>query len=111
MKNRGQALIEFILILPVFLFLVLGMIDLGKIIYTKFTLQNDLNSIVELYKDDLQDDYYNYANNKKISLNITTNNNLTTIKVSKNIEISTPILSNVLKSPYLVEESMTVYEK
>lgn len=111
MKNRGQALVEFILILPVFLFLVLGKIDLGKIIYTKFTLQNDLNSIVELYEDDLQDDYYNYAHNKKIALNITTNNNLTTIKVSKNIEISTPILSNVLKSPYLVEESMTVYEK
>lgn len=111
MKDRGQALIEFILILPVFLFLVLGMIDFGKIIYSKFTMQNDLNTIVELYQDNLSDDYYNYANNKKLSLNITTNNNLTTIKISKNINISTPILSKVLKSPYLIEESTTIYEK
>ena len=46
-----SGIFEFILILPVFLFLVLGMIDFGKIIYNKFTLQNDLNAIVELYQD------------------------------------------------------------
>ena len=111
MKDRGQALIEFILILPVFLFLVLGMIDFGNIIYSKFKMQDDLNTIVKLYQDDLSDDYNNYASNKKLALNITTNNNLTTIKISKNINISTPILNNVLKSPYLIEESITIYEK
>ena len=44
-NNRGQALVEFILILPVFLMIILCMIDFGKIFYEKYALQNDLDLI------------------------------------------------------------------
>ena len=48
--NKGQALVEFIIILPVALLLVLGVIDFGNIIYKKYTLENDLNTVVDLYQ-------------------------------------------------------------
>ena len=111
MNNRGQALVEFILIVPVLLMILLAIVDFSNIFTTKYNLQNDLDLIVELYKDNKQDDYYNYANNNNIKLNIKDDNNLTTIKISKKIEITTPILNQVLKSPYEISESITIYEQ
>lgn len=111
MKNRGQALVEFILIIPVFLIILMAILDFSNIFITKYNLQNDLDLIVELYKKNNQDDYNNYAYNNNIKLSITKNNNLTTIEISKKIDITTPILSQVLKSPYKISESITIYEQ
>ena len=111
MKNRGQALVEFVMIIPVLLIILLAIVDFSNIFTTKYNLQNDLDLIVELYKDNKHDDYYNYANNNNIRLNIIENNNLTTIEISKKIEITTPVLSQVLKSPYEISESITIYEE
>lgn len=111
MKNRGQALVEFVLIVPVFLMILLAIIDFGNIFHTKYTLQNDLDLITNLYKEKKEDDYLNYASNNKIGLNIKNDNNYTTIEVSKKIKINTPLLNKVLNNPYTVKESITIYEK
>lgn len=111
MKNRGQALVEFVLIIPIFLMILLAIIDFGNIFHTKYTLQNDLDLITNLYKEQKEDEYLNYAINNKIQLDITQNNNYTTIEVSKSIKINTPLLDKALKSPYIVKESITIYEK
>lgn len=111
MKNRGQALVEFVLIIPIFLMILLAIIDFGNIFHTKYTLQNDLDLITNLYKEKKEDDYLNYASNNKIGLNIKNDNNYTTIEVSKNIKINTPFLNKVLNNPYTVKESITIYEK
>lgn len=111
MKNRGQALVEFVLIIPIFLMILLAIIDFGNIFHTKYTLQNDLDLITNLYKEKKEDDYLNYASNNKIGLNIKNDNNYTTIEVSKNIKINTPLLNKVLNNPYTVKESITIYEK
>src|SRR5690348_16820187 len=39
-RSRGQALVEFALILPVFLLLALAAIDLGRIFYSQITVTN-----------------------------------------------------------------------
>ena len=50
--NKGQALVEFIIILPVALLLVLGVIDFGNIIYKKYTVENDLDTVLDQYQND-----------------------------------------------------------
>jgi len=107
-NNKGQALVEFILILPVFLMIILCMIDFGKIFYAKYTLQNDLDLITDLYKQDKVDEYNNYALNQDINLEIIENSSLVTITVIKNVEINTPFLSNLLNNPYEAKESLTI---
>lgn len=111
MKNRGQALVEFVLIMPIFLMILLAIIDFGNIFKTKYDLQNDLDLIVDLYKNDKTDDYNNYILNNNLQINIIENNNLTTIEISKKVEIRTPILNKVISNPYLLSESMTIYEQ
>lgn len=110
MKNRGQALVEFVLIMPIFLIILMAIIDFGNIFKTKYDLQNDLDLIVDLYKKDKTDDYNNYVWNHKLELKVTQDNSFTTLEISKKIEIRTPILNKVFKNPYLLSESMTIYE-
>ena len=51
MKNKkGQALVEFVVIMPIFIMLLISIIDLGNIIYKKYHLENDLDYIVDLYR-------------------------------------------------------------
>ena len=40
MSRKGQALVEFLIIFPIFPTLVLGVIDMGKILYNKTGIKN-----------------------------------------------------------------------
>ncbi|HLK31863.1 MAG TPA: TadE/TadG family type IV pilus assembly protein [Terriglobales bacterium] len=39
-SKRGQSLVEFAMVLPLFFFLLFGAIDLGRLFYVQMTLQN-----------------------------------------------------------------------
>ena len=47
-NNKGQALIEFVLILPIFIFLIFLSVDIGRILYAKNHLETKLNDAIEL---------------------------------------------------------------
>ena len=51
MNKKGQALVEFVIILPIFIFMLLAIIDIGKIIYLQNNLESQLSRVVELYKN------------------------------------------------------------
>lgn len=108
MNKKGQALVEFIMILPVFLLLVLGMIDFGKIIIEKYTLQNKLDLIVELYKNGKQEQINKYLTENNLALTVQNNEDLVTLTVTKTVDISTPGINKVLDDPYIVKESVTI---
>lgn len=40
LNEKGQSMVEFVLILPVFLLLVIGMLDISRVLNTKFVLEN-----------------------------------------------------------------------
>ena len=47
-NRRGQALIEFVLILPVFLLILFTIVDFGMLIYTKNQLEGRSTDVVRL---------------------------------------------------------------
>ena len=47
--NKGQALVEFVLIVPILIFILLALIDIGNVIINKYKLEDNLSTIVELY--------------------------------------------------------------
>ena len=51
MNKKGQALVEFIIILPVFIFMILAIIDIGKMLYDKSAMQSKLNDAVQMYEN------------------------------------------------------------
>lgn len=111
MKNKGQALTEFILVLPVMMLLVLGMIDFGNIIYGKYKLENDLDTIVDLYQNENFDSITTYANKQDVVANFDENNLTTVVRVSKKLKIYTPGLNKVLSSPYQIQTQREIYHE
>lgn len=110
MNNKGQALVEFVMIIPIFLFLVLGMIDFGNILYQKYHLENDLDVIVELYKENKQLEIDNYLLLNNINLDYGQENEFKIIELSKRVVINTPGLNLILKEPYYVITKRYLYE-
>ncbi|MBQ8234123.1 MAG: pilus assembly protein [Bacilli bacterium] len=108
MNNKGQALVEFILILPIMLFLIIGMTDIGNVLIKKHHLENDLNYIVELYQNDNHILIEEYKHKKNIDIKITKIDEFTTIEVSSNVDINTPFINLAIKNPLLIKTSMTI---
>ncbi len=108
MKNKGQALVEFIIILPVLLLLILGAIDFGNILYKEYTLENDLDYIVELVRQNKMTEVDYYVKQKGLTKNIDKKNTNTTITLSKKVVVNTPGLNRILGKNYQIKASRVI---
>ncbi len=104
MKNKGQALVEFVLILPVFIFIIVLMVDMANILIKRMVLENDLNHVLKL-KNEMEIENYLLINE------IEYENNRTQIFLKKEVKLMKPGLGNILKKPYYVETRGHLYEK
>ena len=106
-NNRGQALIEFVLILPVFLLILFAIIDFGIIFNTKSNLENDSIDIVNSFKNGNSieeiDNMYEDS-----SVSITNEGEHYKIKITTSINLITPGLNRILGDPYLISVERVV---
>ncbi len=110
-NKRGQALIEFILIIPVLTLFVLGMFDIGNIIYKKYQLENSLDYVVDLYEADKNVELQRYLSSENIALKETNAAGYTTITISEKINFVTPGLSKILGSSYSIETNRVIIDE
>jgi Flp pilus assembly protein TadG len=111
-NNKGQALVEFVLVMPIFIFIIMAMVDLGNIIYKKYNLENTLDTVVELYEQGENQKMAAYASVENINLDIkNVGEELTKVSISKDINIITPGLNNILGKNYTLSVDRTVYSK
>lgn len=101
MNNKGQALIEFVLILPVFIFILFAVVDFGIIFNSKSNLENDCSSIVELFKNGTSIEEIKRIYDDSI-VNISNDGSYYKLSVSTSIDLITPGLNRVLGDPYLI---------
>ena len=110
MNKKGQALVEFILILPVLLLIVMAIIDIGNIFFNKYDLNKDLDTVTELYRNGKTKELGVYLANEELSLEDKNQNGMITLTLKKNIEINAPGLTNILGEDYLIKNTKTFYE-
>ena len=111
MKNmKGQALVEFIIIAPIFIMMMMAVIDLGNIIYKKYHLENDLDYIVDLYRENKKIEMNSYATDNNFKINIT-NDEVITIELTKEVAIYTPVLNIVMSNPYKIRVDRVIYSE
>ena len=102
MKNkRGQALVEFILILPILLLLVFAIFDFGRILLCKMHLENVMNEVTSLDESKIEN-YLKKDNEYDISYTIK-KDIYETITLESKINLITPGLKSILKNPYTVK--------
>jgi len=111
MNNKGQALIEFVLILPVFIFILFAVIDFGMITYGKNNLENDSVDIINMYQNgiSLEEIKDNYLEN---DINISDKGSYYLFSISTSVNIVTPGLNRILGDPYVINvERVLPYAK
>ena len=99
MNQKGQALVEFILILPVFLLILFAIVDFGNLLSTKNNLENTSTDIILMLKNGstteaISKEYDNLTIKKN-----TYEENYYKITIEKQIDIITPFLDKLLGDP------------
>lgn len=107
-NNKGQALVEFILILPVILAILLVIVDLGKIFNAKSVLENDSIDIIELYKNGLTIEKLN-DKYKDTDITVDVKDEYLTINLKRKVDIITPGLNIFLEDPFPIDVKRVVY--
>ena len=119
MKNKkAQALIEFVLIMPILIMLLFAIIDFGSIFICKSELENKINDAYEIAKlstnaSTLYDEIETIINKDsnrdiKIELKFDNESDFMTIKLVSEIKTITPGLNLVIGYPYEVSTERVV---
>ena len=102
MNKKGQALVEFIIIMPVFIMLLLAVFDFTKIMQTKMHLESLIEDIT-LDKD--------YKLSDDIILSTKKDDEYIEYTLVKKVEIISPFVSAFLHNHYDVVVSRSIYAK
>ena len=102
MNNKGQALIEFVLILPLFLMILFIVVDFGVIFNAKSKLENTSVDIVEMIKneDDIDSIRKLYPD---INIDLIITSKYITVTIIDKVNLITPGSDRVLPDPYNIE--------
>ena len=102
MNRKGQALVEFVLILPIFILILFAIVDFGMILNKKNELENisvDISNMIR-NNDDILEIKEKYP---KLIIVTREDNEYIDIEISEKINIITPGLNRVLGNPYTVK--------
>lgn len=102
MNRKGQALVEFVLILPIFILLLFVIVDFGMVLSKKNELENISVDVVEMLKNDssISDINELYSN---VNISIDSDDVYTKVVISSDVDIMSPILSRILGKEYVVK--------
>lgn len=110
MNNRGQALVEFVLILPVLIFILFAIIDFGVVYSSKSNLENDSSDIISLFRNgkNIEEIRKLYSDNV---INISNDSDYYQFRISTSLNLITPGLNRILGEPYVITvERVIPYE-
>lgn len=100
MNKKGQALVEFIIILPIMIFVLLVIVDFGIMSYNKNRLENMIDDVSKMYKNNETTEEINKFikdNDKDITYQINNKEKYITIKLSKKYKSITPGIDKMFK--------------
>lgn len=103
MNRKGQALVEFVLILPIFLMILFVIVDFGTIFNNKSRLENDSADIIDMYKNgdsikEIEDIY------SDVSIDVSKyKDKYIKIVIEKDIKLITPGMNRILDNPFNIK--------
>lgn len=101
MNRKGQALVEFVLILPIFIMILFVIVDFGMILNKKNELENISVDVVGMISNDvsISDIRDSYSD---ISIDINKKDKYINVVISDDVNIMTPGLNRILGKDYTV---------
>lgn len=105
-NNKAQALVEFVILLPIFLMILFIIIDFANVFYNKNHLEGTLDEIVDLVENSKESQISDVIDDEKYEIRV--NDNKKTIVVSKDVKLITPVADLFFKNPYTIETERTI---
>ncbi|MCI8588899.1 MAG: hypothetical protein HFG40_04525 [Bacilli bacterium] len=111
-KDKGQALIEFVLILPILLLFLFAIIDIGRLFYEKIQLEDRVAMSLDVLRD--QGNYeealmvLNRGQKEEATLNTEHYPSYMVVKVESKFSFLTPGLAKVLGDSYRIKIERTI---
>lgn len=107
-NNKGQALVEFILIFPVIILILCIIIDFSKVYLDSNKLENKLEDIIYLIRNDKENDINNILDdNTKYSISKT--GIYATVELSSKVKFITPFSNIFFKDGYNISTKRVIY--
>lgn len=108
--NKGQALVEFVIILPIIMMIIFVIIDFANVFYQKNHLENVVNDAV-VFSENSQNKYKEKLKKEDINITYKTDANELTVKGEKKVSLVTPFAGMFFKNPYVIKtERIVLYE-
>lgn len=109
MKDRkGQALVEFVLIIPLLVIILFGIVEIGNIIHKKYLLETHLDTVIDLYKNDKQELIDIYEDENNLDINFKETGSLVTITVSQKVKLIT-LGIKYIDNPFEIKTKRSFY--
>ena len=105
-NNKAQALVEFVILLPIFLMILFIIIDFANVFYNKNHLEGTLDEIVDLVENSKESQISDVIDDEKYEIRV--KDNKKTIVVSKDVKLITPVADLFFKNPYTIETERTI---
>ena len=109
MNRKGQALVEFVLILPVFIMILFLVVDFGTIYSRKANLENVTSDIVDAVKNGKELSWIKEIYNDYM-INISSSEDYKKITVADYVNFITPGIDLILDDPYEIMVERFVYD-
>ena len=112
-KEKGQALIEFVLILPVLLLILFVVIDFGRLFYEKTELESRLEESIEVLK--INNNYeeafrvLNEGRENEATLEVKEEGTYMKIKTTSHLSFFTPGMDKILGENHIKIERVIPY--
>ena len=111
-NNEGQALVEFVIIIPIIIMIIFVIIDFSNIFYQRNHLESIVNDVVSYKESGKTNDYIEEQVDDDINITYKENYDTLTINVSKDINLITPFSSLFFEEPYIISTERTIiYEQ
>lgn len=113
-NKKGQALVEFVIILPIFIFMIFACIDIGKVLYMQNKLESRMDDIITSYQKGLTEETIKKdldLNHQEIILNIEKENVYKRFKLSKKLDMITPGINLILSNLLEVKAERVIYDE
>lgn len=110
MNKKGQALVEFIMVFPILLILIISLVDVGNIYIKKYELNKDLEIVSEYYEIGKNQELLAYVSSGDIEFFEEKNGDLTILSLKKKVNVNAPILSNIIGKKYTIEVKKPILE-
>lgn len=106
-NNKGQALVEFILIFPVIILILCIVIDFSNVYVSENKLENKLDDVIYLIRNDKESDINNILDdNTKYSISKT--GSYATVELTSKVKFITPFSNIFFKNDYNISTKRVI---